>query len=151
MAQEQDRNFRVTNNNAVDMHVGKRVRLRRTLLGMSQEQLGASLNITFQQVQKYERGANRVSASRLWDISQILDVPISYFFDDMTDEVMRSSPRRISRGEQHHVDDENIKDPMARRETLELVRTYYSIEKPKVRKRIAEMVKAIAVTINEKK
>jgi ribosome-binding protein aMBF1 (putative translation factor) len=74
-----ERNFRITNNNAIDMHVGKRVRLRRTLLGMSQEQLGAELNVTFQQVQKYERGANRISASRLWDISQILDVPISYF------------------------------------------------------------------------
>ena len=83
-----DKNFRVTNNNAVDVHVGKRVRLRRTLLGMSQEQLGAALDITFQQVQKYERGANRVSASRLWDISQILDVKISYFFDDMTDDTI---------------------------------------------------------------
>ncbi|MGB0810364.1 MAG: helix-turn-helix domain-containing protein [Candidatus Puniceispirillaceae bacterium] len=146
-----DKNFRVTNNNAVDMHVGKRVRLRRTLLGMSQEQLGASLNITFQQVQKYERGSNRISASRLWDISQILDVQISYFFDDMTDDTMRSSPRRVSLGEAAKLDDENARDPMVRRETLELVRTYYSIEKPKVRKRIAEMVKAIAVTINEKR
>ena len=78
-----ERNFRITNNNAIDMHVGKRVRLRRTLLGMSQEQLGAEPNVTFQQVQKYERGANRISASRLWDISQILDVPISYFFGNM--------------------------------------------------------------------
>jgi ribosome-binding protein aMBF1 (putative translation factor) len=60
-----ERNFRITNNNAIDMHVGKRVRLRRTLLGMSQEQLGTELNITFQQVQKYEREANRISASRL--------------------------------------------------------------------------------------
>ena len=60
-----ERNFRITNNNAIDMHVGKRVRLRRTLLGMSQEQLGTELTITFQQVQKYERGANRISASRL--------------------------------------------------------------------------------------
>jgi transcriptional regulator with XRE-family HTH domain len=79
-----ERNFRITNNNAIDMDVGKRVRLRRTLLGMSQEQLGTELNITFQQVQKYERGANRISASHLWDIGQILDVPISYFFDDMS-------------------------------------------------------------------
>ena len=139
-----DKNFRVTNNNAVDQHVGKRVRLRRTLLGLSQEQLGSYLNITFQQVQKYERGANRISASRLWDISQILDVPISYFFDDMSEETMKASPRRISRGAKYEL------DPMARRETLELVRTYYSIEKPSVRKRIAEMVKAIATTINEK-
>ena len=144
-----DKNFRVTNNNAVDVHVGKRVRLRRTLLGMSQEQLGASLNITFQQVQKYERGANRISASRLWDISQILDVQISHFFDDMTDVTMRSSPRRVSRGEKIDFDDDNARDPMARRETLELVRTYYSIESSKVRKRIFEMVKSLAATINE--
>jgi transcriptional regulator with XRE-family HTH domain len=143
-----ERNFRITNNNAVDMHVGKRVRLRRTLLGMSQEQLGTELNITFQQVQKYERGANRISASRLWDIGQILDVPINYFFDDMTENTMQSSPRRISRGgDIVDLTDEQIKDPMARRETLELVRTYYSIEKPLVRKRISEMVKSIATTL----
>ena len=144
-----DKNFRVTNNNAVDLHVGKRVRVRRTLLGMSQEQLGASLNITFQQVQKYERGANRISASRLWDISQILDVQISNFFDGMTDDTMRSSPRRVSRGENINLDDENARDPLARRETLELVRTYYSIESSKVRKRVSEMVKSLAATINE--
>lgn len=143
-----ERNFRVTNNNAVDMHVGKRVRLRRTLLGLSQEQLGTELNVTFQQVQKYERGANRISASRLWDIGQILDVPINYFFDDMTENTMQSSPRRISRGgEILDMTDEQIKDPMARRETLELVRTYYLIEKPLVRKRISEMVKSIATTL----
>ena len=144
-----DKNFRVTNNNAVDVHVGKRVRLRRTLLGMSQEQLGSSLNITFQQVQKYERGANRISASRLWDISQILDVQISYFYADMTDDTMRLSPRQVSRGENIDFDDDNARDPMARRETLELVRTYYSIESLKVRKRISEMVKSLAATINE--
>ena len=143
-----EKNFRITNNNAVDMHVGKRVRLRRTLLGLSQEQLGTELNITFQQVQKYERGANRISASRLWDIGQILDVPINYFFDDMTENTMRSSPRRVSRGsELLDLSDEQIKDPIARRETLELVRTYYSIEKPLVRKRISEMVKSIATTL----
>ena len=70
----------------------KRLQLWRTLLGLSQEQLGAELNVTFQQVQKYERGANRISASRLWDMSQILDVPVSYFFDDMSETTMRSSP-----------------------------------------------------------
>ena len=146
----QDRNFGVTNNNAVDVHVGKRIRLRRTLLGMSQEQLGASLNITFQQVQKYERGANSVSASRLWDISQIVDVPISYFFEDMSDDTMRSSPRRVSTGDGITEIPDEVKDPMARRETLELVRTYYSIGEPLVRRRISDMVKAIATTINNK-
>ena len=69
-----DPNYQITNNNPIDVHVGRRVRLRRTLLGMSQEQLGEALNITFQQVQKYERGSNRISSSRLWDIAQILDL-----------------------------------------------------------------------------
>ena len=143
-----ERNFRVTNNNAIDMHVGKRIRLRRTLLGMSQEQLGSELDITFQQVQKYERGANRVSASRLWDISQILDSPINYFFDDMSENTTRSSPRRVSRGaDDVDLSDEQTKDPMARRETLELVRTYYSIKTPLVRERVSDMVKSIAVTL----
>ncbi len=145
-----ERNFRITNNNAIDMHVGKRVRLRRTLLGMSQEQLGTELIITFQQVQKYKWGTNRISASRLWDIGQILDVPISYFFDDMSQDTMKISPGRIGRGgdviNQHS---DQIRDPMACRETLELVRTYYTIEKPIVRKRISEMVKSIATTLSD--
>ena len=143
-----DKNFRVTNNNAVDVHVGKRIRLRRTLLGMSQEQLGNALNITFQQVQKYERGANRVSASRLWDISQIIDVPISYFFEEMSDTTIKASPRKMAPGSADSIAVDDVKDPMARRETLELVRTYYSIEQTHVRRRISDMVKAIASTIN---
>ena len=93
-----ERHHQITNNNAIDLHAGKRLRLRRTLLGISQEQFGAEPNITFQQVQKYERGANRISASRLWDMSHILDVPVSYFFDDMWEKTMRSSPRRVPRG-----------------------------------------------------
>ena len=67
--------------NPIDIHVGTRVRLRRTLLGMSQEKLGDALGLTFQQVQKYERGANRIGASRLYDLSRVLDVPVSFFFD----------------------------------------------------------------------
>ena len=130
------------------MHVNKRVLLRHTLAGVSQEQLGAELNITFQQVQKYERGANRISASRLWDMSQILDVPVNYFFDDMSETTMRNSPRRLARGiDDLDSGDGKIKDPMARRETLELVRAYYSIEQATVRKRVAEMVKSIATTL----
>src|SRR5882762_8525140 len=69
--------------NPTDVHVGSRVRLRRTLLGMSQEKLGEAIGLTFQQVQKYERGANRVGASRLYDLSRVLDVPVSFFFDDI--------------------------------------------------------------------
>jgi len=72
----------------IDVHVGSRIRLRRTLLGMSQERLGEALGLTFQQVQKYERGVNRVGESRLFDLSRVLDVPISFFFDDMPDSVV---------------------------------------------------------------
>src|SRR6476619_1745933 len=69
--------------NPIDVHVGSRIRLRRTLLGMSQERLAEAIGLTFQQVQKYERGANRVGSSRLFDLSRVLDVTVSYFFDDM--------------------------------------------------------------------
>src|SRR5665213_1874859 len=73
----------------IDVHVGSRIRLRRTLLGMSQERLGEALGLTFQQVQKYERGVNRVGASRLFDLSRVLDVPISFFFDRIPDAAVR--------------------------------------------------------------
>tara|TARA_B100001057_G_C22575706_1_gene842958 strand:+ start:291 stop:752 length:462 start_codon:yes stop_codon:yes gene_type:complete len=144
-----NKNFRVTNNNSVDMHVGKRVRLRRTLLGLSQEQLGDALNLTFQQVQKYECGTNRISASRLWDISQILDTSISYFFEDMSPQTKLGSPRKVNREEQKLLEDDFERDPISRRETLELVRTYYSISEPNVRKRLAELIKIVAGTVNE--
>ena len=141
------KNFRVTNHNAIDMHVGKRVRLRRTLLGMSQEQLGVTLNLTSQQVQKYESGTNRISASRLWDLSQILDVSIGYFFEDMSSQTKLASPRKANINSKKLLDQVIERDPMAKRETLELVRTYYSIAQPHVRKRISEMIKSVAGTL----
>ena len=144
-----ERHHRITNNNAIDLHVGKRLRLRRTLLGLSQEQLGAELNITFQQVQKYERGSNRVSASRLWDISQLLDVDISYFFEDMSAETRARSPRRMSDAPKVAETPDDQIDPMARRETLELVRSYYSIKRTSVRKKVAGLVKSIASTLDD--
>src|SRR5271167_5248440 len=85
----------------IDVHVGSRIRLRRTLMGMSQERLGEALGLTFQQVQKYERGVNRVGASRLFDLSRVLDVPISFFFDDMPDSLAANfggQPGRRSAG-----------------------------------------------------
>ncbi|MDK9721858.1 MAG: helix-turn-helix domain-containing protein [Rhodospirillales bacterium] len=129
--------------NPIDVHVGNRVRLRRTLLGMSQEKLGEAIGLTFQQVQKYERGANRVGASRLYDLSQVLDVPVSYFFDDMPDEVTKSSPRQIlGMSEDPAADFEH--DPMTKRETLELVRAYYRVTNPAVRRRLFELAKSLA-------
>lgn len=82
--------------NPIDVHVGNRIRLRRTLLGLSQERLASLLGLTFQQVQKYERGMNRVGASRLWDIGKVLEVPISFFYEDMEQDVASQSPRMFS-------------------------------------------------------
>lgn len=78
--------------NPIDVHVGSRVRLRRTLLGLSQERLGEAVGLTFQQIQKYERGANRIGASRLFEFSRILDVPVSFFFDDMSEKFRGMEP-----------------------------------------------------------
>ncbi len=129
--------------NPVDVHVGSRVRLRRTLLGMSQEKLGEAIGLTFQQVQKYERGANRVGASRLFDLSRVLDVPVGFFFDEMPEDVAASSPAQRPGRDQPPPEQEL--DPMVKRETLELVRAYYKIDEPSVRKRLFEMTKALAV------
>ena len=130
--------------NPIDVHVGARVRLRRTLLGLSQEKLGEALGLTFQQVQKYERGANRVGASRLFDLSRVLDVPVSFFFDDMSDGVSRQSPRQLVAGPPEDPVDSPASDPMNKRETLELVRAYYRITDPRVRRRVFELAKALA-------
>lgn len=129
--------------NPIDVHVGKRIRLRRTLLGMSQMTLAESLGLTFQQVQKYERGANRVSSSRLMDLANALDVPLAYFFDEMSASVADQSPSELIRMKKvPEIDDE--RDPMAKRETLEFVRAYYRLSDPAVRKRLADLVKAVA-------
>jgi transcriptional regulator with XRE-family HTH domain len=130
----------------IDVHVGGRVRLRRTLLGMSQEKLGDALGLTFQQVQKYERGVNRIGASRLFDLSRVLDVPIGFFFDDMPDALgggMNAARRNYGLAEQQEgFDDETLH----RRETLELVRAYYRINDPSIRKRVFELIKSLTPT-----
>lgn len=127
--------------NPIDVHVGARLRLRRTLLGMSQEKLGQAIGLTFQQVQKYERGANRIGASRLFELSRVLDVPVSFFFDDMPVDAMSKGGRTGHSAE----DGDGLElDPMAKRETLELVRAYYRITDPGVRKKVFELAKALA-------
>jgi transcriptional regulator with XRE-family HTH domain len=132
----------------VDIHVGARVRLQRTLLGMSQECLGAGLGLTFQQVQKYERGVNRIGASRLFDMSRVLDVPISFFFDEMPagmDAMPLSGPRgRMYFAEGQEPFSPSIDENLNKRETLELVRAYYRITDPAVRKQISGLIKSLA-------
>jgi transcriptional regulator with XRE-family HTH domain len=129
--------------NPIDVHVGARVRLRRTLLGMSQGALGEAIGLTFQQVQKYERGTNRVSSSRLVDMANALDVDVSYFFQEMSAEVEKQTPAMLMNVKKLPATDRD-KDPMARRETLELMRAYYRIPDPAVRKRLAELTKTMA-------
>lgn len=136
--------------NPIDIHVGGRVRLRRTLLGLSQEKLGEQIGLTFQQVQKYERGTNRIGASRLYDLSRVLDVPIQFFYDDMTAETAGQSPR-LRAGLSESTTDPYAADadPMNRRETLELISAYYKIKDPVVRQRIFDLCRAMARATGE--
>ena len=128
--------------NPIDVHVGNRVRLRRTLLGISQQSLAGAIGLTFQQIQKYEKGANRVSSSRLLDIANTLDVEVSYFFQEMDTEVQNQTPSMLMNAKAlPEIDHE--KDPLARRETLELVRAYYRIPDPAVRKRLTDLVRTL--------
>lgn len=134
-----------TKPNPIDVHVGKRLRLRRTLLGMSQERLGDLLSLTFQQVQKYERGVNRIGSSRLYELGRILDVPISFFFDDMPGHAAGPLAAQPGLAEDSAAfeHDADIDLPLDKRETLELVRAYYRIGNAAVRKRLFELAKAL--------
>lgn len=125
--------------NAVDIHVGTRVRQRRTLLGLSQERLAAALDLTFQQVQKYERGANRIGAGRLYQLARALDVPVTYFFEDMDD-----TQYPASQGVHEEAGQSYQGDPMTQRETLLLVRAYYAIPDPAVRRRMLDLMRSMA-------
>jgi transcriptional regulator with XRE-family HTH domain len=128
--------------NPIDVHVGNRLRLRRTLLGMSQQKVGEALGLTFQQVQKYERGTNRIGASRLWDLAGVLDCPVAFFFDEMDEKTADAGPRNWDGDSTGMASTQD--DPMNRRETLELVRAYYRIKGYHVRRRIYDLAKSLA-------
>lgn len=136
----------------VDIHAGARLRLRRNLVGMSQEQLGNALGLTFQQIQKYERGINRISASRLHQICKILNVSVDYFFDEMP---VASDNNRPGMGEHashegmesniaHFPDVATEREMLQGRETLDLIRAYYRITDAKKRRTIVELIKSMA-------
>jgi transcriptional regulator with XRE-family HTH domain len=133
--------------NPIDIHVGRRLRLRRTLLGMSQERLAHLLGLTFQQIQKYERGVNRIGSSRLYELGQILHVPVSFFFDAMPESDGRAqdllAPGLAEEAATFTFDDDRSL-ALDKRETLELVRAYNRIPDPAVRKRLFELAKALA-------
>ena len=114
---------------SVDIHVGQKVRQRRWLMGMTQQQLAAEVGIKFQQIQNYETGMNRVSASRLWDISRVLGVSPSYFFEGIDDQPVEGSEEEL----------------LKRKETLELLRTYYQIPEEQ-RKKLLSLAQALGQT-----
>ncbi|MRG73681.1 helix-turn-helix domain-containing protein [Alphaproteobacteria bacterium HT1-32] len=129
--------------NPVDVHVGGRLRERRTLLGMSQTSLADSIGLTFQQVQKYESGANRMGASRLFEMATVLDTDISYFFEGMSDDVAASSPRQIMDRETDP-EVEETRNPMLRRETLELVRAFYKFPTTEMREQFTNLTQLLS-------
>ena len=149
-----------THAETIDAHVGKRIRLRRTLLGLSQEKLGEALGVTFQQIQKYERGTNRVGASRLYDIATALDVPISFFFDDMLNPATDGAtgrgfaetrkafgtpppPPQVAAAATLPATASD-QDLLARKETLDLVRAYYQIPDKALRQKMLDLMQSMA-------
>jgi transcriptional regulator with XRE-family HTH domain len=121
----------------VDVHVGKRVRIRRRLLDLSQADLGDAIGLTFQQVQKYERGANRISASVLFRLSEVLDVPVSFFFDDMPVELVKTSETDVALGSP------NL-SAFASPDAQEIVQAYSNIKDLKVRRTLFDLAKSLA-------
>ena len=125
----------------VDAHVGGRLRERRILLGLSQTRLGESLGLSFQQIQKYERGIDRISVGRLVHLAHVLEVPITYFFDELSEP---GDSAGLLAGIAKASTGEAAEDPMSKRETLELVRAYYQIEQTELRKHIFALIRSIA-------
>ena len=134
------------NPNPIDVHVGNRVRMRRMLVGMSQEKLGDALGLTFQQVQKYEKGANRVSASRLYQMSSTLGVPIQFFFDDIPISNQAPSSEGMAEGDSAGV----LMDFLNSSEGFQMGRAFSAIEDSNVRRRVLDLVKAISLSASEK-
>ncbi len=127
--------------NPVDAHVGARVRLRRRLLGLTQVQLAEALGLTFQQVQKYERGINRVSASRLHDMATVLGVPESFFFEDMPVDLLARAPSPTV--EAAPLPPSSSAEHLSTAETLSLVKAYYRIADPRLRRRVCDLARAL--------
>ena len=127
----------------IDLHLGKRLRRRRRLLGLTQQQVAEGVGIRFQQIQKYECGANRISAARLWQLSQVLDVPVNYFYDGVTETPMRrerdgmGEPRPETRPAEPRAG-----DVLVRKETQDLIRAYYQLgERP--RRRLLDLARSL--------
>ena len=132
---------RIPGPHPVDIHVGSRVRLRRTMIGMSQEKLGDAIGLTFQQVQKYERGTNRMGASRLYQVSCVLDVPVEFFFEGLTCDGLTTVDQVPGLGE---MPASAYDAPGLKRESIELMLAYQRIGDSAVRRRLFDLARAIA-------
>lgn len=131
----------------VDVHVGQRIKMRRCMMGISQEKLAAEIGLTFQQIQKYERAANRVSASKLYDFAQALNVPVSYFYQGYNEMNAADTPYGFADNNQEGFDGQESEldqDQIFSKETYELLREYYSIKNPQKRKDLYNIVKTFA-------
>ena len=124
----------------IDVHVGSRVKLRRMILGMSQESLGKSLGLTFQQIQKYEKGVNRIGASRMFELSKLLQVPVQFFYDEFASET-KAAP-----GFAEPDMGEPLMNLLSTNEGVQLCRYFAEIRDPEVKKRVLELVRSIAET-----
>jgi transcriptional regulator with XRE-family HTH domain len=127
--------------NPIDIHVGSRVRFRRMLLGMSQEKLGERLGLTFQQVQKYEKGINRIGASRLYDLAQVLGVPVQFFYEDAP---IADGRGYALDGQADGPDEHSIVEFLRSRDGLELNRAFVRIPDLKARRAIVDLVRSLA-------
>jgi len=130
--------------NPIDVHVGSRVRLRRMLIGMSQERLGELLGLTFQQVQKYEKGTNRIGASRLYQIALYLGAPVQFFFEDVAADAAHLPQPETAKGFAERDSAPFVMEFVSSAEGLELNRSYSRIADTRVRKRILELVRCLA-------
>ncbi|MBN2676247.1 MAG: helix-turn-helix domain-containing protein [Alphaproteobacteria bacterium] len=130
------------NPHAIDTHIGQRLRLRRTMLKMSQESLAPLVGVTFQQLQKYEAGKNRISASRLYLTSQILNVPITFFYEGFegVEFMLTNKSYQVAIAEHKTVSD----DPMQKTETLNLVKMYWKVKDPEARKKLYDMIAMVS-------
>ena len=128
--------------NPVDIYVGSRLKLRRLILGISQKKMAEKLGITFQQVQKYENGINRISASRLWDISKLLKVQVEYFFDGMNESIQAQSPRSLRKNTIRIRQEigESFDDPMLRQESIRLIKAYSRINNEKLCRKLLDLM-----------
>ncbi len=124
----------------IDLHVGKRLRMRRSLLGISQEKLADAVNLTFQQIQKYERGTNRVSASRLYQFSRALDVPVAYFYQDYNEGKTRRPQFAVADNDQESFISD---DTLYAKETFELLKMYYSLTDEKKRRELLKIIRSV--------